>query len=465
MAEPAEDLTSILSSKVVGQPNVINVIVPYIEMFQAGLAPENRPVGVFLLLGPTGTGKTRTVEALAEALHGSSRNLLKVDCGEFQMEHEVAKLIGAPPGYLGHRETQPMLSQQKLTSVTSDKSSLALVLFDEIEKAAPSLTRLLLGVLDRGILRLGDNSVVNFEKSLVFLTSNLGAKEMMREISPDFGFQSAAPGASREDVTARLQNVALVAVRKKFSPEFVNRIDHVITYQPLDAESFAAITDHEIDSLQNHVNTRLGSRCFAVEVPFETRQWLIERGTSPEYGARELKRTIHKHLTQPLATLVAKNQIESGTRVRVVVAPDRESLLLQSIKDGEALAPAHPTVLLVDDNRDLLQFLERLMAESGWELMPAESASEARRIVAKRKPNAALLDYMLPDGNGVELAQQLKQTLPDLQVIMMTGSVLAPEEEAICEEHDFPVLRKPFLATDVMNQIRGRLSGRAQASR
>jgi len=465
VSEPAEDLTSILSSKVVGQPNVISVIVPYIEMFQAGLAPENRPVGVFLLLGPTGTGKTRTVEALAEALHGSMKNLLKVDCGEFQMEHEVAKLIGAPPGYLGHRETQPMLSQQKLTSVTSDKSALSLVLFDEIEKAAPSLTRLLLGVLDRGILRLGDNSVVNFEKSLVFLTSNLGAREMMREISPDFGFQSATAGVGREDVTAKLQNVALVAVRKKFSPEFVNRIDHVITYQPLNAESFAAITDHEIDNLQNHVNTRLGSRCFGVEVPFETRQWLIERGTSPEYGARELKRTIHKHLTQPLATLVAKNQVDPGTRIRVLVAPDKESLILRSTRDGEAPATANPTVLLVDDNRDLLQFLERLMAESGWELMAAESASEARRIVAKRKPNAALLDYMLPDGNGVELAQQLKQIFPDLQVIMMTGSVLAPEEEAICEEHDFPVLRKPFLATDVMNQIRGRLSNRVQSGR
>jgi DNA-binding NtrC family response regulator len=130
---------------------------------------------------------------------------------------------------------------------------------------------------------------------------------------------------------------------------------------------------------------------------------------------------------------------------------------------GEEPAPAHPTVLLVDDNRDLLQFLERLMAESGWELMAAESASQARQMVAKRKPNAALLDYMLPDGNGVELAQQLKQAMPNLQVIMMTGSMLAPEEEAICEEHDFPVLRKPFLATDVMNQIRARLANRAAA--
>jgi len=464
-AEPAEDLTSILSSKVVGQPNVINVIVPYIDMFQAGLAPENRPVGVFLLLGPTGTGKTRTVEALAEALHGSPKNLLKIDCGEFQMEHEVAKLIGAPPGYLGHRETQPMLSQQKLTAVTSDRSALSLVLFDEIEKAAPSLTRLLLGVLDRGILRLGDNSVVNFEKSLVFLTSNLGAKEMMREINPDFGFQSANAGTTRDELTQKLQNIALVAVRKKFSPEFVNRIDHVITYQPLNAESFSAIVDHEIDSLQSHVNTRLGARCFGVDVPFETRQWLIERGTSSEYGARELKRTIHKHLTQPLATLVAKNQIEPSSRVRVDIAPDQEALTLRVTAEGEAPVPSHPTVLLVDDNRDLLQFLERLMAESGWELLAAESASDARRIIANRKPNAALLDYMLPDGNGVELAQQLKQSIPNLQVIMMTGSVLAPEEEAICEEHDFPVLRKPFLATDVMNQIRSRLAGRATAGR
>jgi ATP-dependent Clp protease ATP-binding subunit ClpA len=465
VSEPAEDLTSIMSSKVVGQPNVINVIVPYIEMFQAGLAPENRPVGVFLLLGPTGTGKTRTVEALAETLHGSARNVLKIDCGEFQMEHEVAKLIGAPPGYLGHRETQPMLSQQKLAAVTSDKCGLSLVLFDEIEKAAPSLTRLLLGVLDRGVLRLGDNSVVNFEKSLVFLTSNLGAREMMREINPDFGFASATVSGTREDLSQKLQGIALVAVRKKFSPEFINRIDHVITYRPLDAESFSAITDHEIASLQSHVNTRLGTRCFTIEVPFETRQWLIERGTSPEYGARELKRTIHKNLTQPLATLVAKNQIEPGARVRVEVDPGQASLSLRATSSGEEPAPSHPTVLLVDDNRDLLQFLERLMAESGWELMAAESAGEARRMVAKRKPNAALLDYMLPDGNGVELAQQLRQIVPNMQIIMMTGSILPPEEEAICEEHEFPVLRKPFLAADVMTQIRSRLATRTTVAR
>jgi ATP-dependent Clp protease ATP-binding subunit ClpA len=458
VADTFEDLTAVLSQKVVGQPAATRVIVPYIEMFKAGLAPEGRPVGVFLLLGPTGTGKTKTVEALAEILHGSEKNVLKVDCGEFQMEHEVAKLIGAPPGYLGHRETQPMLTQQKLNAVTSEKCSLSLVLFDEIEKAAPSMTRLLLGVLDKGILRLGDNSIVNFEKSLVFLTSNLGAREMMREINPDFGFQSVKSGEPRNDLTSKLQNIALGAVRKRFSPEFVNRIDCIITYQPLTPESLSAILDKQIADLQAHVNTRLGNRSFTLEVPLETRQFLLEKGTSPEYGARELNRTIHRQLTQPLATLVASNQVPPGTRVLVDVAEDREKLNIHVADKYLPPPPSHPTVLLVDDNRDLLHFLERLMADAGWRLLTAESAIEAQRLVRENKPNAALLDYMLPDGNGVELGVEFLQSQPQMLVIVMTGTILPPEEEALCEEHNFPVLRKPFLASDVMNQIKSRLT-------
>jgi len=455
-SDPVADLTAVLSQKVVGQPAATRVIVPYIQMFQAGLAPEGRPVGVFLLLGPTGTGKTKTIEALAEVLHGSEKNLLKIDCGEFQMEHEVAKLIGAPPGYLGHRETQPMLTQQKLNSVTSERCSLSLVLFDEIEKAAPSMTRLLLGVLDKGLLRLGDNTTVNFEKSLVFLTSNLGAREMMREINPDFGFQSVK-AAERSDLTSKLQNIAVVAVRKRFSPEFVNRIDCIITYQPLTPESLAAILDQQITDLQSHVNTRLGNRSFTLDVPFETRQFLLQRGTSAEYGARELNRTIHRFLTQPLATLVATNQVNPGARVRVEVSQDREKLDIRAHDTPGALGPAHPTVLLVDDNRDLLHFLERLMADAGWTLLTAESATEAKKLMHQHKPNAALLDYMLPDGNGVELGVEFLQSVPQMLVIVMTGTILPPEEEALCEEHGFPVLRKPFLASDVMNQIRSRL--------
>src|SRR4051794_32642126 len=347
-ADLVEDLDAVLSQKVVGQPAATKVIVPYIQMYQAGLAPEGRPVGIFLLLGPTGTGKTKTVEALAEVLHGSEKNVLKVDCGEFQMEHEVAKLIGAPPGYLGHRETQPMLTQQKLNAVTSERCSLSLVLFDEIEKAAPSMTRLLLGVLDKGLLRLGDNSTVNFEKSLVFLTSNLGAREMMREINPDFGFQSVKP-TERVDLTSKLQNIALVSVRKRFSPEFVNRIDCIITYQPLTIESLSTILDQHIIDLQDHVNTRLGNRSFTLDVPFETRQFLLTKGTSSEYGARELNRTIHRFLTQPLATMVATNQVNPGARVWVEVDQTAEKLNIRSADAQSAAAAANPTVLLVDD--------------------------------------------------------------------------------------------------------------------
>jgi energy-coupling factor transporter ATP-binding protein EcfA2 len=250
--------------------------VPYIQMFQAGLAPEGRPVGVFLLLGPTGTGKTKTVEALAEVLHGSEKNVLKVDCGEFQMEHEVAKLIGAPPGYLGHRETQPMLTQQKLNAVTSEKCSLSLVLFDEIEKAAPSMTRLLMGVLDKGVLRLGDNTTVNFEKSLVFLTSNLGAREMMHEINPEFGFQSVK-AAERKDLTGKLQNIALVSVRKRFSPEFVNRIDCIITYQPLTRNRFRPSSTTTWPTCKT-TSTRGSATALSPGGALEARQFLLREG-------------------------------------------------------------------------------------------------------------------------------------------------------------------------------------------
>src|SRR5438477_7352883 len=318
------------------------------------------------------------------------------------------------------------------------------------------MTRLLLGVLDKGQLRLGDNSSVNFEKSLVFLTSNLGAREMMREINPDFGFQSVKQ-AARDDITSKLQNIALVSVRKRFSPEFVNRIDCIITYQPLTPESLSAILDQQITDLQSHVNTRLGNRSFTLDVPFEARQFLLHKGTSAEYGARELNRTIHRHLSQPLATLVATNQVSPGARVLVEVAEGEEKLNIRAQDNDVASAPAHPVVLLVDDNRDLLHFLERLMADAGWTLLTAESATEAKRLMQEHKPNAALLDYMLPDGNGVELGVEFLQNVPQMLVIVMTGTILPPEEEALCEEHNFPVLRKPFLASDVMNQIRSRL--------
>lgn len=310
------ELGELLSDIVIGQPEAIDSIVPYIEIHEAGLAPEGRPAGVFLLLGPTGTGKTRTVEALAEALHGSSKKMLKIDCGEFQMEHEVAKLIGAPPGYLGHKETTPLLTQSKINAVTSSYSDLGIVLFDEIEKAAPSLTRLLLGVLDKATLRLGDNATVNFEKTVVFLTSNLGARDMGRELNPTFGFETMVPRHTERRAT-KLESIAMGAVRKKFSPEFINRIDAVITYQPLSADTLALILDQHLSELQEHIETRLGDRAFRLEIPGRTRRFLLKRGVSQEYGARELKRTIHREVLQPLSRMVAADQILPSDTVRV----------------------------------------------------------------------------------------------------------------------------------------------------
>lgn len=318
------DILDDLVGRVVGQDHAMRQIVPYVRMHRAGLAPEGRPVGVFLLLGPTGIGKTKTVEALAEVLHGSEKSMLRVDCGEFQMEHEVAKLIGAPPGYLGHRETQPIVTQQRLNAVTSESSNLSLVLFDEIEKAAPSMTRLLLGVLDKAVLRLGDNTQVNFERTLIFLTSNLGAEAMRKLMHPDFGFESVAADKSKETganvARSRLETIGRNAVRRRFAPEFVNRIDLMITYQPLDQAAMEQILDQQILLLQNHVRERLEEEAFEIGLTEAARDLLLAEGTSSEFGARELKRTILRKLTQPLAALVEQGAVPPDCLVRV----DRE---------------------------------------------------------------------------------------------------------------------------------------------
>lgn len=302
-----------------GQPTAVQAIVPYVQMFEAGLAPEGRPAGVFLLLGPSGTGKTRTVEVLADALHGCEKNLLKVDCGEFQMEHEVAKLVGAPPGYLGHRETPPLLTQQKINSVSSAQSGLSILLFDEIEKAAPAMTRLLLGVLDKAVLRLGDNTTVNFERTLIFLTSNLGARGMANALNPVFGFARKME-QTQSEVSSKLSRIGMAAVRRKFTPEFVNRIDAVVTYQPLDQSAMEQILEMQIQKLQDHLDDRLGDRSFQVMIPPRSRKVLLGMGTSAEYGARELKRTLHRNLMQPIAAMVAEQQIKPNSVVTLVLS-------------------------------------------------------------------------------------------------------------------------------------------------
>lgn len=312
----ADNLLQQMSSRVIGQPDAMSSIVPFVRMFEAGLGPEGRPAGVFLLLGPTGIGKTRTVEALAEALHGSSKHLLRVDCGEYQMDHEVAKLIGAPPGYLGHRETHPVLTQARVAAVTSQQSSLSIILFDEIEKAAPSFTRLLLGVLDKATLRLGDNNVVNFERSLIFLTSNVGAHGMQKELRPGVGFPAPRP-EGETGFASKLDGIAMRAAKQNFSPEFLNRIDETITYQPLSESSLRLILDLQLNELQEHINQRLGVRAFQIEVTPRGRKFLLQQGVSVEYGAREIRRAVHRHITQPVSAMVVDGRVKPGGCVKI----------------------------------------------------------------------------------------------------------------------------------------------------
>jgi len=451
-----KDLNKLLSGKIVGQAAAMNAIVPYVYMYQSGLAPEGRPAAIFLLLGPTGTGKTKTVEAIAELLHGSEKKLLKIDCGEFQMDHETAKLVGAPPGYLGHRETVPLLTQQQLTDATSDGCDLALVLFDEIEKAAPSITSLLLGILDKGILRLGDNTAVNFEKTLIFFTSNLGAREMLKEINPHIGFHSGS-SKSNFELTSKIAAIGLSAVKKRFSPEFVNRIDAVVTYRPLDNEALEMILDHDVTALQEHVNCRLGERGFNIEVLPESRQFLLQKGVSQQYGARELKRTVHRELTQPLATMVARSEIGPAVNVRIGLSPDGNALVITPDSSTQTVRPHRPSILIVDDNRDLLLFLASEMRDEGWRMLTAGSARNARELFLRNTPDSVLLDYLLGEDDGLKLALEFHQRLPDTQIIMMTGGGLSREEQAVCEKHEFPILYKPFLTEDVLKFLHGRL--------
>ena len=269
--------------------------MPFLDMHTAGLGPEGRPVGIFLLLGPTGVGKTHLVESIASHLHGK-KSMLKVDCGDFLHEQDTAKLIGAPPGYIGHRETPPLLTQRNIEAAKSDQSNLAVILFDEIEKAPHNLQRLLLSVLDKATLRLNDNTTSNFEQTLIFMTSNLGAAKMNALGSSGLGFQHNVQDNSRE----RLHSIGHRAVTKHLSPEFVGRIDKIITFNSLTSSDYTKILNIELAKFRAFLVRRLGPRSFNLLVTDEAKQAILVEGVGAAYGARHLKQTISKRITHPM---------------------------------------------------------------------------------------------------------------------------------------------------------------------
>jgi ATP-dependent Clp protease ATP-binding subunit ClpB len=374
----AMSLESNLRRMIIGQDEAIEQIVNIYQMNLTGMSAPGRPIGNFLFLGPTGSGKTRIVEATAEALLRNPRAVIKIDCAEFQHSHEIAKLIGSPPGYLGHRETHPLLSQEVLNQYHTETMKVSFVLFDEIEKASDALWNLLLGILDKANLTLGDNRKVDFSRAMIFMTSNLGANEMSNIMSPRLGFgiqemqAKTACGVVDEKTSGKLARTGLEAARKKFTPEFMNRIDKVVIFQPLGSEQLKKVLDIELNLVQQRIFNTSSDRAFVFTLSDSSKDFLLEEGTDMKYGARHLKRAIERLLVQPMSNLIATDQVRGGDWIRVDF--DGSSRVLSFAKEAEGL-PVQDMVRLVDNSITM----PAMAAATGASAEPAKVQTAARK--------------------------------------------------------------------------------------
>ena len=322
-----------LRAKIVGQEEGVQALVDLYQVFCAGLNSPGRPVGNLLFLGPTGSGKTRIVEAAAEILFGDPRLVIKVDCAEFQHSHEIAKLIGSPPGYLGHRETHPLITQDALSASHTDKLKLSFLLFDEIEKASDALWQLLLGMLDKATLTLGDNRRVDLSQTVIFMTSNLGGGEITELMGGGYGFVKA-DDKPKANLDQKVERTAVEAARRKFSPEFMNRLDKVVVFHPLHRAQLEQVLDIELAMVQQRVlETAKGQ--FLFRVTESAREFLLQEGTDQRYGARHLKRAIERYVVFPMANLLATEQVHCGDLI--CIDWNRPENRLNFVREGENL--------------------------------------------------------------------------------------------------------------------------------
>ena len=328
----AQEFEDKLSARIVGQERAVRRITGLYQIYLAGLAHPGRPLGTLIFLGPTGSGKTRVVEAAAEVLFNDANLVTKIDCAEFQHSHEIAKLIGSPPGYLGHRETSPMLTQENLDRSHTDQIKLSLVLFDEIEKASDALWQLLLGILDKATLTLGDNRRVDFSHSIVIMTSNLGAREMSELVSGGMGFIPKA-GVVDAEVDQKIYRTAVEAAKRKFSPEFMNRIDKVVVFRSLRDEQLSQILDIELSAVQERIMRGSGDK-FIFKCTDAAKKFLLDEGIDFKYGARHLKRAIERFLVYPLSNLVATSQVGMGDLLIVDYSPEVGKLVFSKEAGG-----------------------------------------------------------------------------------------------------------------------------------
>ncbi|MFN0277113.1 MAG: AAA family ATPase [Pyrinomonadaceae bacterium] len=358
-----------LSSWIVGQERAVRRVSGLFQIFLAGMNNPSRPIGTMLFLGPTGSGKTRVVEAASEVLFNEPHTVVKIDCAEFQHSHEIAKLIGSPPGYLGHRETSPMLTQENLDKAHTDDTKLTFVLFDEIEKASDSLWQLLLGILDKATLTLGDNRRVDFSRTIVIMTSNLGAREMSDMISGGIGFAPTKTDQTKEDneIDTKIYRTALEAAKRKFSPEFMNRIDKVVVFRSLKEHHLRLILDIELRSVQERITESAGTK-FVFECTTEAKEFLLSEGIDLKYGARHLKRSVERFLVYPLSNLVATEQVETGDFVTVDYTSGAEGLFFTK-QSGKLIVADTPSRDI--DNQPL-----KSAGAIGLPLPQAQAASE-----------------------------------------------------------------------------------------
>jgi ATP-dependent Clp protease ATP-binding subunit ClpB len=377
----SRDFEAGLRRKIVGQDEAVQAVVDLYQVFRAGLNSPGRPVGNLLFLGPTGAGKTRVVEATAEVLFGDPRAVIKVDCAEFQHSHEIAKLIGSPPGYLGHRETHPLITQEALAQYHTEKLKISFLLFDEIEKASDALWQLLLGILDKATLTLGDNRRVDLSQTMIFLTSNLGGQEITDLMVGGMGFAPKVQADTTVRLDEKVEKTASEAAKRKFAPEFMNRIDKTVVFHPLRSQQLEQILDIELGMVQQRVLETAKGRFLFRATP-TAREFLLREGTDLKYGARHLKRAIERHLVYPLASLLATEQVSLGDVISIGWNGGENGLTFLKEAEGALIPMASPASGLMSDAM-------AATTDGRSELFPAAAASVDLTSIQRLSPVAS----------------------------------------------------------------------------
>ena len=317
-SDSESELLDTLKHRVVGQETAIEALVDAYFIYQAGLCDPEHPISNLIFLGPTGCGKTHIIEIMAEILFGTKKAVRKVNCAEFQHSHEISKLIGSPPGYLGHKDTVPYLTQENIDKFQTPDNQLTLLLFDEFEKSNDALWNLLLGILDKASVMLGTGVTTYFDKCIITMTGNLGAREMAFLLKGGMGFSGSAM-KTEEEIDKSTEKVALDAARNRFNPEFLNRIDDTVVFHPLGKTQLEKVVEIELELVQSRVLKMKNPRQFVLDYTPSAKAFILDKGTDIKNGARPLKRAIEKHVTKRLARFLSTRQISLGDLVQVDV--------------------------------------------------------------------------------------------------------------------------------------------------